>query len=950
MNHISKLCGFVLPLLLSVNMASAQEWRRVTFVDFKGNSAADPDYRSAALSNSDEGETDLQFSAGPTKGNKYMIAKHPGASRPDNWVTGGDHTHLDDKNIGYYLMIDCPASARGGNTSGGEDSEELDYPNQVIFRKTLSNVCPGVKYKFEAFIANMSKDDKQNLLSGSKISLGIFNSSGAKLWERDPPVMAPNSDPNAEALNWQEVSGVFEDVSSNGGSLVFKVYPVNGSNPGAVTNGFDFGIDDIAIYVQQPTLQLSASEMLYEQPGKLTGSVDAGSFFADLSNVSYKWEYSQDSVSWSALGSPTAYSNGTDYAYNITKFDKDNTNGQGNGYYRLTIATNDVISSVNDETVCCIRQVCRINEKLNHVKLVLCENESKVLGGTTFGRNLADGEHLSADGNFKVDLKVIKNEVLPIINYTGCPGIPVKLGNGQVGPTYEKTGVYLDDTPVYTYSDDISTESNEKCITSTQQYKYSITEGQTTNKPIDLCQGEYFEKTELTYNEVGPQDAKDIQIDCNTERYYVTVHPTYNDLTVEETICSIDKYNGVSYSVGDHTLPTQHLETPWHCDSVVTVKLHVLETAKGTLPDTVICQGAVGKGKTAFSYGGVDYKNETATDYVFKAVETYPGSSASGCDSITEINVTIHPFEQIVRDTTICRDQILFGQEWKVASPEGEPFRKDMPMSVEQSRYGCPGGVVTWNVKVLQIQLKLRVGAEESIDPRRTIVCDGTSATIRASLVGEGLYPLEWEPSLPPSNNNKFVVTPDESTVYIASASNTYGCHATDTVKVDVMPSPTMVIDSVDQQERTLTFSVEGGTPEYKYFIGTANANLRDEHTVEKLIYGKHEFRIVDANSCAAADSFLLEPTPIEPSMYMSPNGDGIYDTWKIKGIDAYPEAFVRIYNRYGKLVYERRGYENETGFDGTYNGNRLPSTDYWYVIDLESVDKQFVGHFTILR
>ncbi|MDR1729771.1 MAG: hypothetical protein LBR52_03820 [Prevotellaceae bacterium] len=30
--------------------------------------------------------------------------------------------------------------------------------------------------------------------------------------------------------------------------------------------------------------------------------------------------------------------------------------------------------------------------------------------------------------------------------------------------------------------------------------------------------------------------------------------------------------------------------------------------------------------------------------------------------------------------------------------------------------------------------------------------------------------------------------------------------------------------------------------------------------------------------------------------------------------------------------------------------GKDMPTTDYWYVIDIEEIDKQYVGHFTLLR
>ena len=74
----------------------------------------------------------------------------------------------------------------------------------------------------------------------------------------------------------------------------------------------------------------------------------------------------------------------------------------------------------------------------------------------------------------------------------------------------------------------------------------------------------------------------------------------------------------------------------------------------------------------------------------------------------------------------------------------------------------------------------------------------------------------------------------------------------------------------------------------------------------------------------------------------VSANGDGLNDHFVIKGIDCYPDNVVRIYNRYGVVVYEKSGYDNVTrpfeGFsDGRATigrGNKLPSGTYFYTLE----------------
>ena len=77
----------------------------------------------------------------------------------------------------------------------------------------------------------------------------------------------------------------------------------------------------------------------------------------------------------------------------------------------------------------------------------------------------------------------------------------------------------------------------------------------------------------------------------------------------------------------------------------------------------------------------------------------------------------------------------------------------------------------------------------------------------------------------------------------------------------------------------------------------------------------------------------------------VSANGDGLNDSFFIKGIDCYPDNKVKIYNRYGVIVYEKNGYDNVTnpfqGFsDGrttVAKGNRLPTGTYFYTLEYDS-------------
>lgn len=80
----------------------------------------------------------------------------------------------------------------------------------------------------------------------------------------------------------------------------------------------------------------------------------------------------------------------------------------------------------------------------------------------------------------------------------------------------------------------------------------------------------------------------------------------------------------------------------------------------------------------------------------------------------------------------------------------------------------------------------------------------------------------------------------------------------------------------------------------------------------------------------------------------LTPNGDGLNDYFKIEGISSYPQNNVKIFNRWGVLVWENNGYdENNNVFKGVSNGRailakdkKLPSGTYYYLITL--IDRVF--------
>jgi gliding motility-associated-like protein len=80
---------------------------------------------------------------------------------------------------------------------------------------------------------------------------------------------------------------------------------------------------------------------------------------------------------------------------------------------------------------------------------------------------------------------------------------------------------------------------------------------------------------------------------------------------------------------------------------------------------------------------------------------------------------------------------------------------------------------------------------------------------------------------------------------------------------------------------------------------------------------------------------------------FFTPNGDGFNDVWLINNLAAFPNSTINIFNRFGKLL--KQFNSPSQGWNGIFNGEALPSDDYWFTLNIE--DREVIkGHFSLKR
>ncbi|TXD81861.1 T9SS type B sorting domain-containing protein [Subsaximicrobium wynnwilliamsii] len=152
----------------------------------------------------------------------------------------------------------------------------------------------------------------------------------------------------------------------------------------------------------------------------------------------------------------------------------------------------------------------------------------------------------------------------------------------------------------------------------------------------------------------------------------------------------------------------------------------------------------------------------------------------------------------------------------------------------------------------------------------------------------------------------------------------------------------TEVINFDDPNNVTVTVT---GSGDYLYQLD--NLPPQQFNVFQNVPLGYHTITIIDQNGCGEVSrEIVVMDTP----KFMTPNGDTYFDTWHITGVENLPGTIINIYDRYGKLLKQLSAFSR--GWDGTYNGQAMPASDYWYVAKVRQGDQVFElkGHFTLRR
>jgi gliding motility-associated-like protein len=202
--------------------------------------------------------------------------------------------------------------------------------------------------------------------------------------------------------------------------------------------------------------------------------------------------------------------------------------------------------------------------------------------------------------------------------------------------------------------------------------------------------------------------------------------------------------------------------------------------------------------------------------------------------------------------------------------------------------------------------------------------------------------------NIPVAINEDNVEEGQENMVVVVSYSNTCQQAVTDTVESAIIDAAPIVIETESLliipcggDSIPLVALISGG-------VGSLNTQWSNGNTgstayVSNSIDGTYTVSVTDDCGHVAEATVVVDPqcAIIVPNV-ISPNGDGQNDVFFIEGILASKSA-VRIFNRWGQVVYEAVNYKNNWSAPGLSDGT------YFYEVKVDRDPEPHTGTLTIL-
>ncbi len=417
----------------------------------------------------------------------------------------------------------------------------------------------------------------------------------------------------------------------------------------------------------------------------------------------------------------------------------------------------------------------------------------------------------------------------------------------------------------------------------------------------------------------------------STTIYQLTVHPEYYFESME-TICEGETipFNGRNISATGRY--EAFYTTRSGCDSTVVLFLSVENTYRLETTET-ICEGE------EIIINGVIQ----TTSGVYRQNLT----TVAGCDSLIIVNLFVSPKHTMGNEHLICEgDSLLIGTEYY--------YSDTLLQQNLVNQFGCDSIVI----ETLEVEPRVDLFAGDEQ------ICEGDSVQLWV----DGADMIRWSPTtgLSCTDCPNPMASPAQTTTYQVSADNCLGTEANYEVTVFVNEIPRISVEpfleALPGDSVSLFYQVTEPDAIITWFTSSNDTlcynNCPDilevmaTHDLQYMITAVDEMGCKDEavvtldvkTECVYANVFIPN--------FITPNNDGSNDDFKITEDYVQELSLLRIYNRWGELVFESTDISGDR-WDGTFRGKLVnPGVFVYYLegICLNGEQLLIKGNLTVIR
>lgn len=369
----------------------------------------------------------------------------------------------------------------------------------------------------------------------------------------------------------------------------------------------------------------------------------------------------------------------------------------------------------------------------------------------------------------------------------------------------------------------------------------------------------------------------------------------------------------------------------------------------------------------------VETGNTFTTPSLTNTTIYYVAASVNGCTTLprTAVTVTVKPRPSIVSTTD---DIVCSGTATLTATAsQGEVFWYDSLVSTTPIFVGnsyvtldltsSTTYYVSANINGCETAIRTPVNAilDETIPDFEIplngyVLCEDIDSIVLQTRNPQGNYAYVWKKDdVTLSETSSSISVTSEGNYYVSAVSEA-GCISDEKLIVVTKSSiATITKDDVIITDDSNNNSIQVANPNlgigsYEFAIDDEFGNYTDVGFFQNLSPGIHTLFVRDKLGCGVASyqfSILAYPK------FFTPNGDGVNDFWTINGFDTafYTISKISIFDRFGKLIYQIE--QNSQGWNGDYQGKKLPSNTYWFRVLLTDIHGFMIeksGNFSLIR